>query len=88
MGERNAQTPERPRRCDVVAVDRPNVWHDGDQWQCDQSTRCLTCNAVDLRRLAPDEASWEEAFAASVDALPAPSAPSSEVRDTGGERRG
>lgn len=70
--ERDAQTAEQARHCVVVAVDRPNVWHDGEQWQCDQSTRCLTCNAVDFRRLAPDDASWDDAFAASLDALPYP----------------
>ena len=63
---------EKAQRCNVVAADRANIWFDGDQWQCDQSTRCLTCNVVGLRRLAPDDASWGDAMAASLDALAYP----------------
>jgi len=66
------QSTEKAQRCNVVASERANVWFDGDQWQCDQSTHCLTCNVVDLRRLAPDDASWDDAMAASLDALTYP----------------
>lgn len=64
---------EKGRRCNVVGVERPRVWWDGDQWQTDQTTTCLTCKSVDLSRLADDDATWPEAVAAAGRALPLPS---------------
>ena len=59
--------------CKIVGASKPNVWHDGDQWQCDQTTQCLTCGSIDMKRLADDDATWAQALCSSAQALPLPS---------------